>query len=421
LLTYSSRKAFEKESTVAGVMQGVKVLEVAGWTFVPAAGAVLADWGADVIKIEHPETGDPQRGLSVGAVGAKGIGGVSFIMEQPNRGKRSLGLDIASEQGKEVLRKLIEQSDVFVTSLLADSLERLGLGLEEVRKINPAIVYARGTGQGVRGEEATRGGYDLASYWTRGGIAHMLKDPSQAWPPLQRPAFGDIVGGFAIAAGIAAALFKRATTGETSVVDVSLLGLAAWQLSPDIVAAGLLGDDNLPRFSNAEMPNPIVNTYPTSDDRFIALVMLQADRFWPEVCELIERPDFVDDPRFATAAARFDNRVECVTELRNAFLTRPLAEWRERMKGLEGVWSVVQTPGEVLTDPQVIANGYIRPVKTLDGKTEYSLVANPVQFDETPPRVKRAPDHGEHTDEVLGELGLSEDEIIDAKVSGAVL
>ncbi len=406
---------------MAGVMQGVKVLEVAGWTFVPAAGAVLADWGADVIKIEHPETGDPQRGLSVGAVGAKGIGGVSFIMEQPNRGKRSLGLDIASEQGKEILHKLIKQSDVFVTSLLADSLERLGLGLEDVRKINPAIVYARGTGQGVRGEEATRGGYDLASYWTRGGIAHMLKDPGQAWPPLQRPAFGDIVGGFAIAAGIAAALFKRATTGETSVVDVSLLGLAAWQLSPDIVAAGLLGEDNLPRFSNDDMPNPIVNTYPTSDGRFVALVMLQADRFWPEVCDLIERPDFVEDPRFATAAARFDNRVECVNELRTAFARRPLAEWRKRMKGLEGVWSVVQTPGEVLTDPQVVANGYVRPVKTLDGASEYSLVANPVQFDETPPDLVRAPDHGQHTDEILAELGFDWDTVVDLKVASVVL
>ncbi|HVT21544.1 MAG TPA: CoA transferase, partial [Mycobacteriales bacterium] len=406
---------------MAGVMQGVKVLEVAGWTFVPAAGAVLADWGADVIKVEHPETGDPQRGLSVGAVGAKGIGGVSFIMEQPNRGKRSLGIDIASERGKEILRKLIEQSDVFVTSLLADSLERLGLGLDDVRKINPAIIYARGTGQGVRGEEATRGGYDLASYWTRGGIAHMLKDPTQAWPPLQRPAFGDIVGGFAIAAGIAAALFKRATTGEPSVVDVSLLGLAAWQLSPDIVAAGLLGEENLPRFSHEEMPNPIVNTYPTSDGRFVALVMLQADRFWPEVCELIERPDFVEDPRFATAGARFENRVECVNELKKAFLTRPLAEWRERMKGLEGVWSVVQTPGEVLTDPQVVSNGYVRPVKSLDGNTEYSLVANPVQFDETPPDLVRAPDHGQHTDEILAELGFDWDTIVDLKVASVVL
>ncbi|MCW2545720.1 MAG: CoA transferase [Mycobacterium sp.] len=402
-------------------MDGVRVLEVAAWTFVPAAGAVLADWGADVIKVEHPESGDPARGLVVGNVGAKDSGGVSFILEQPNRGKRSIGLDISSEQGRELLLKIAAQSDVFLTSFLPDVLARLRLTVEDLRAVNPAIIVARGSGQGVRGDEANKGGFDLASYWTRGGIAHALQEPGTAYPPLQRPAFGDIVGGLTIAGGIASALYKRAMTGEPSVVDVSLLGMAAWQLSPDIVAAGLLGDAGVPRFSVDDMPNPIVNPYRTSDGRYITLVMLQSDRYWPEVCELIERPDFIEDPRFNTSAARFENRAECIAELRKAFGVRPLSEWRSRMAGLKGVWSVVQTPGEVLADPQVVANGYVRPVTTADGSTTYSLVANPVQFDETPPDLVRAPGHGEHTDEILEGIGLDWDAVIDLKMASVVL
>jgi crotonobetainyl-CoA:carnitine CoA-transferase CaiB-like acyl-CoA transferase len=401
-------------------MRGVKVLEVASWTFVPAAGAVLADWGADVIKVEPPEGGDPQRGLSVGSIGSKGVGGVSFIVEQPNRGKRSIGLDIGSEQGREVLMKLVEKADVFVTNLLPERLTRLKLDVDDIRAVNPAIIIARGTGFGVRGDDANKAGFDGSSYWSRGGIAHMLSEPGADWPLMQRPAFGDIVGGFSIAAGIAAALFKRERTGEPSVVDVSLLGLAAWQLSPDIVAAGLLGEDNLPRFTTDEMPNPLVNYYRTSDGRFVQLMFLQADRFWPEACSLIERPDLQDDPRFKDSPSRFQNRVECIQELRKEFATRTLAEWRERMASLEGAWAVVQTPGEVMNDPQVVANGYVLPVQTLDGAATYNLVANPVQFDETPPDLVRAPDAGQHTDDILQEVGLDWDQIIELKIANVV-
>ena len=406
---------------MAGVLDGVKVLEVAGWTFVPAAGAVLADWGADVIKVEHPVSGDPQRGLSVGNVGAKGASGVSFIMEQPNRGKRSIGLDIASERGREILLRLAAQCDVFVTNLLPARLDRLRLTVDDLREVNPKIIYARGTGFGVRGEEANKAGFDGTAYFARGGLAHLLKDADAPWPPLQRPAFGDILGGFAIAAGVAGALYKRAQTGEPSVLDVSLLGMAAWHMSPDLVATGLLGEENLPSFTVDDMPNPLVNFYRTSDGRYLQLMMLQADRFWPEVCDLVERPELKDDPRFATGAARFENRADCISELRKAFSARPLAEWRERMAVLEGAWEVVQTPGEIVNDPQVLANDYLRPVQTADGEHTYSLVANPVQFDEKAPDLTRAPDMGQHTDDILqNELGMDWDDVVQLKVDSIV-
>jgi crotonobetainyl-CoA:carnitine CoA-transferase CaiB-like acyl-CoA transferase len=405
---------------MSGVRQGVRVVELAGWTFVPTAGAVLADWGADVIKIEHPETGDPQRGLSVGAMGTTGPGGVSFMMEQPNRGKRSFGLDVRSEEGRALLLRLVEKADVFLTNLLPESLERLGLTVDDVRAVNPKIIYARGTGYGVRGEEANKGGFDSAVYWSRAGIASML-DVESDWPPFQRPAFGDIMGGLTIAGGIGAALFKRERTGEPSVIDVSLLGLGVWNIAPDMVASGLLGEKGLTHFGVNDMPNPLMNFYRTSDGRFLQLMMLQADRFWPDVCRIIDRPDLVDDPRFAKNAARFENRVECIQELRRAFETRPLAEWKERLSTTEGVWAALQKPDEVLKDPQVVANGYIRPVTTEDGSFTYGLVANPVQFDETPPDLRRAPDHGQHTDEICLELGLDWDEIIALKTSSTVL
>jgi len=397
---------------MAGVLEGVRVVEVASYLFVPAGGAVLADWGADVIKVEDPERGDPQRGLSMGTLGATGASGVRFIVEQPNRGKRGLGLDIGAERGRALLLELVAKADVFLTNLLPARLRQLGLGVEDLRAVNPAIIVARGTGQGVRGEDGDKHGFDGTAYWARGGIAHMLSAPGAAWPLMQRPAFGDIMAGFVLASGVAAALYKLSRTGEPSVLDVSLFGVAAWQLAPDIVGAGLIGEENLPRFTPDDIPNPIVNYYRTSDGRFVMLNMLQSDRFWPEVCSLIDRPNLTDDPRFATSAARTANHAECIALLRAAFASRPLAQWRTRMSGLQGAWAVVQTPAEVLHDPQARANGYILPVKARDGAGSYDLVASPVQFDETAPELTRAPDSGEHTDQILaGELGLGPDAI----------
>jgi crotonobetainyl-CoA:carnitine CoA-transferase CaiB-like acyl-CoA transferase len=405
---------------MSDAMAGIKVVELAGWTFVPSAGAVLADWGADVIKIEHPESGDPQRGLNVGALGTSGPGGVSFILEQPNRGKRSLGVNVGTDKGRDLLLKLIASADVFLTNFLPDSLRRLRLTVEDVRAANPTIIYARGTGYGVRGDEANKGGFDSAVYWSRAGIADMLST-GDGWPPFQRPAFGDVMGGLTLAGGISAALFKLARTGEPSVVDVSLLGIGAWNMAPDLVAQGLLGDKGLIRFTPDDMPNPLMNYYRTADGRLIQLMMLQADRFWPDVCRIVERPDLLTDPRFVDAPARFEHRVECIHELRSAFAARPLSEWRERLATTEGVWAVLQNPAEVIEDPQVLANGYLRPVTTEDGGFTYNLVANPIQFDETPPDLTRAPDHGQQTDDILLELGMDWDEIIELKTESVVL
>jgi crotonobetainyl-CoA:carnitine CoA-transferase CaiB-like acyl-CoA transferase len=405
---------------MANTLAGVRVLEVAAWTFVPAAGAVLADWGADVIKVEHPVGGDPQRGLIAMGLVPGGEGAVNYIIEQPNRGKRSIGIDISTDGGREILYKIAETSDVFLTSFLPPVRQRLQIDVEHIRAVNPNIVYARGSGQGPLGPDREKGGYDGASYWGRGGVANALTPADSDYPIGGRPAFGDLAGGMAIAGGIAAGLLQRANTGEAPIVDVSLLGLAMWMLSPDIVASGLYGGDPMPKFDRTSSPNPLVGNYKTSDGRFITLMMLQADRFWSEFFTVIGRPDMIDDPRFADASARFENRAEAVRIVDEVFASKTYAEWKETLAPLSGVWSPGQMPSELVDDPQVGANGYLSTVKREDGKS-FDLVVNPVQMNETADQLTPAPEHGQHTEEILLELGLDWDQIIEHKEAGSIL
>ncbi len=403
---------------MSDVLAGIRVVEVASWTFVPSSGAILAEWGADVIKIEDPERGDPQRGLISSGIIPKG--GVNFMYELPNRGKRSVGLDISTEAGRELLYRLVETADVFVTNYLPGVRQRLGIDLAQIRARNSKVVYVRGSGNGPRGPEAGRGGFDSATYWSRAGIASALTEPDADWPPNVRPGFGDLMGGLALAGGIAAALLKRERTGEPSEVDVSLLALGMWNLGPDITSAKLFEGVEIPVQHRDSYGNPLVGFYPTSDGRFVSLMLFQDQRYWPDLCEHLGRPDLIEDPRFATTAARHENRRECIAVLRELFRGATLAQWRERLQTLKGVWAPVARPLEVHDDPQVAANGYLEEVTTPGGGT-FRMPANPVQFDVTPPSVKAAPGHGEHTDEVLLELGLNYDEILAHKTEGAVL
>lgn len=401
-------------------MDGIRVLEVAAWTYVPAAGAVLAEWGADVIKVEHPDTGDPQRGLVASGLVPTGPGGVDHMVELPNRGKRSVGIDLRSEQGRDVLLKLAATSDVFLTNFLPPARKALRIEVDDIRAANPDIIYVRGSGQGQRGPEADRGGYDGCSFWGR-VVADIVTPATLEWPVGQPgPAFGDLLGGLTIAGGISAALFHRQRTGEALVVDNSLLATAMWATSASILTAGLFGMSKMPSFDRAEMPNPIVNTYRSSDGRFLSLIMLQSDRYWGELVTKMGHPELVDDLRFCDAKARQENRRECVATLDSIFATRTFDEWRRILMEVEGVWAPVQTSGELLEDPQALDNGYVREVEARSG-TRFRMVPSPIQFDETPPELTRAPDHGEHTDEVLMELGLDMDQIMELKVSGAIL
>ncbi len=386
---------------MAGPLSGVRVVEVANWTFVPAAGAVLADLGADVIKVEPPN-GDPQRALL--NMLNLGVGGPNPFIEIPNRGKRSVTCDLSTEDGQRALHAIVATADVFVTSNLAPVRKKLCIEVDDVRGVNPDIIYVRGTGWGTEGPMADVGGYDMACGWASSGMAYkMTKGGIEPLP--QPPAFFDLQGANTIAGAIGFALFKRANTGETSVVDVSLMHVGMWALAPDIVGAPYMGD--VANYGDRrQAPNPLVNGYATKDDRWVYFVCLQPDRFWAEFCTLLGRTDLLADERYGDSKARYEHRVELVDELDSAFNNLTLDEIKEKFAGFSGVWAPVLRPSELHTHPQVDVNGYLPNVTAHDG-SQYRIVAAPVHFSgHTTAPPGPAPELGQHTEEVLLESGL---------------
>ena len=235
---------------------------MASHVFVPMSGAVLAEWGAEVIKIEHPVTGDPYRGLVTAGL-HKLHGGVDPQFQSANRGKRSVGLDLKHPDGRRLLSRLLEATDVFVTNLRADTRRALRIEVDDVRADNPALIYVRGTAFGARGPDAGRGGYDAGAYWARSGMQHVFTAPDAEWPAMPKPAFGDVVGGLTIAGAISTALYRRATTGEAILVDVSLLNAGMWQVQVDIMNACLDEGSGAPRVlpGRYEAWNPLMMPY----------------------------------------------------------------------------------------------------------------------------------------------------------------
>jgi crotonobetainyl-CoA:carnitine CoA-transferase CaiB-like acyl-CoA transferase len=403
----------------AGAFDGVRVVELAQWVFVPVAGALLADWGADVIHLE-PLEGDPYRGLVTQGIGDDN-GGVNLSMALANRGKRSLALDVRSEPGRTVLHKLLESADVFLTNLRPGALARLGLDTASVAERYPRLIYARGHGYGVHGPDADQAGYDASAFWARGGLAYLLSPPDLDYPVGQRGAMGDRNAAMALAFGIAAALLKRERTDAGAVVDVSLLATAMWTLSSDVTAA-LGGSRPEPAAGRSFAPNPLVGVYRTKDGRHIQLVFLQGDRYWPAFCELIGRPELIADPRFADLASRRDNSAALIGELDAEFGSRTFEECKQLLAGLDAPWAPVQSVIELLDDPQVVANGYIAEVEAGDvsSKRTYRLPNVPVQFDEKPAQLRPAPEHGEHTELILNEIGYDWDEITALQAAGVI-
>lgn len=405
------------EDGAGGAFAGVRVVELAQWVFVPVAGALLADWGADVVRIERPE-GDPYRGLMTQGIGTDS-GGVNLSIALANRGKRSVALDLRTAGGREILDKLLATADVFLTNFRPGALERLGLDAETLTAQHPSLIYARGHGYGVRGPDADRPGYDASAFWARGGLAHVLTPPELDRPIGQRGAMGDRNGAMALAFGMAAALLERTRTGKGQVVDVSLLATAMWTLSSDVLSALQGAQPRAMPMSASGYVNPLVGVYATKDGRHISLVFLEADRYWPDLCRLIGRDELIDDPRFVDLAARREHAEACVHILTAEFASRTFADWKALLSTIDAPWAPVQAVEELLDDPQVIANGYIGDVE-IDGGPAYRLPSVPVQFDGTGPELRRAPEPGEHSELILLELGYSWDDIAALQSAGAI-
>jgi crotonobetainyl-CoA:carnitine CoA-transferase CaiB-like acyl-CoA transferase len=394
---------------VAGVFAGVRIVELAQYVFVPGAGVLLADQGAEVIKIEPPGAGDPYRSLRIGD--GRELGTANLAMEQNNRLKKSLALDLKSEEGREALLKLIETADVFLTSLRPKAIRALRLDVDDLRARNPRIIYVRGNGLGFRGAEADKPGFDASAFWARGGMCYAMTRPgAQPTPP--RPSLGDHAGSMALAYGIAGALFKRVTTGEPSVVESSLLATAVWILSADVTYSQ---DAGYKVHGSQATRAPLKYSYTTQDGRIIQLMLLDPRPHWAPLCRMLELDELIDDARFVDNEARMKNADLLIDIMQQRIGARTWQQWQPLFEAWDASWEMIQTIDDVASDPQVLANEMIFQMRV--GERPIRVVSGPVAFDgrAAPDNPVPSPQLGQQTEELLTEIGYSKQAIAELR------
>ena len=395
-------------------MEGIRVVEVGMWVAGPSAAAVLGDWGADVVKIEPPD-GDPFRGL----ISSFGVGGISPPFELDNRNKRSVGLNLAHEDGRRIAAQLVDRADVFVSNARPVALERAELDYATVSARNPRLVYALINGYGLEGKDRDRAAYDVGAFWSRAGVAAALT-PEGGDLPYQRGGMGDHMAGMAAAGAVAAALLARERTGEGQLVSTSLMRIGMYMIGWDISMSLRLGIPAVPMTVKAP-PNPLINAYTAADGRRFWLLLLQADRHWPDLLRAIDQTEWADDARYASIELRWQHSAELVSELDAVFAKRRLAEWAEIFDREDVWWAPVQDALEVIADEQAHAAGGFVDVPAADGGDPVRMVASPVDFSGTPWSARSfPPEFAQHTEEVLLELGYDWDKIIEMKDAGAI-
>jgi crotonobetainyl-CoA:carnitine CoA-transferase CaiB-like acyl-CoA transferase len=400
-----------------GPLDGIQVLEIANWIAAPAAGTLLADLGASVIKVEPPQ-GDVHRGYVADTASLSAPPPSSPGFELDNRGKRGICVDLNNAEGRAIVRDLARKADVLITNLTPKRLIRFELGYDGLRSDNPRLIYAAVNAYGSEGPERDRLGYDYTAFWARSGIMSLVGDRDGP-PVVTRPGFGDHTTAILLAYGILTALYDRQQTGQGQEIQASLLNTALWVLGSDIQTA-LAGKSPWPKHARLAPRNPLQNPYCTKDGRWIHLNMPAADRYWPRFCTAFGLECWRDDPRFASLAPRSEHSAELVPLIEAAMAQRTRTEWGAILDEYDLVWAPVQEVDEVIVDPQVRANGY---VVTLNHPNlgRFETIATPVRFGASDVAVRGpAPELGQHTEEVLLEQGLSWEEISRLREAGAI-
>ena len=400
---------------MTGILEGLRVIDMGHVVAIPAAGATLADWGAEVIKVE-PLTGEMYRGLVRSQ--AVDTPPVNWRVQLLNRNKRGLALDLKRKSGRDILYQLVQRADVFMSNYELSALKKLKLDYATLSKINPRLIYGVLTGYGSAGPDKDERGFDYAAAWARSGIMHLMAEP-EGIPIPQRGGMMDRVVASHAVAGILAALLHREKTGTGQELEFSLYHTGVWTLAEDIQAA--LAGFPLGRHDRTKAGNPLWNSYRAGDDRWFWLAMLQSDPSWPDFCRAIERPELENDPRFNSRETRLENCEELIRILDEVLASRNREEWEKRFRENNCIYGRVETPVEVINDPQAVANDFFAEINhPVAGKMK--LVATPVKFRQNPASVRTlAPEVGQHTEEILLDLGYSWDDIARLKEQGVIL
>lgn len=401
---------------MAGVLDGLKVIDVGHFVAVPAAGVLLGDWGADVTKIE-PLDGDAHRG-DISSILRRTGSKVNWRFEVHNRNKRSMALNLKLDAGRDILYELAASADVFMTNYEPATVDKLKIDYGSLKEVNPGLIYASLSGYGKSGPEKNARGFDFTAAWARTGVQHLLCEPG-ASPPMAPNGMMDRATGTMMVAGVLAALLHREKTGQGQELELSLYHSGVWSLIADLQET-VAGNTVAPRDRRKAL-NPLCNTYQTRDGFWVQLAMLEADSFWPDFCRAIERPDVRMDPRFEKMAARADHREELVVILDDVFAAKDRSEWESRLQDRNCIFGWIEPPEAIIDDPQAKANGFFTEIQHPEaGKTRY--LTTPVTFRQNPATIRTtAPELGQHTEEILLEMGRSWDEINELKKKGAII